>query len=295
MSHNVFVFVPAFGQTVTATTFLTSHALQQAFAAKGIGGGVSTLSFPDIGELRNMALTIWYDAMPQSTHLLFIDADMGFAPDLVLDMLLFNEPVVGACYPKRVLPLQWTPSGTGEPQAELRAGFMRVEGVGMGCTLIRRDAITTMLEHFPDMVDTRVQMHPAKAMLDQGGVQRIIRAFDALDIPARGKLSEDLSFCIRWGRCGGQIWANVSHRMSHVGPFDYQGCYMEMLQHAAQAAAAQQAAQQPLVPAEALPAPEPANDTEIAVDRMTEEELLKGLEGITQPDRSFSMPAVAAE
>ena len=94
MAHSVFVFVPAFGQSITATTFLTTHALQQAFAQKSIGGGVSTLSFPDIAELRSMALTIWYDAMPNVSHLLFVDADMGFSPDTVMDMLLLEEETV---------------------------------------------------------------------------------------------------------------------------------------------------------------------------------------------------------
>src|SRR5262245_8417627 len=80
-AHNVFLFVPAVGQIITATTVLTTHALQQHLAAKSIQGGISTLSFPDIAELRSMSATIWYDTMPDSSHLLFIDADMGFPPD----------------------------------------------------------------------------------------------------------------------------------------------------------------------------------------------------------------------
>src|SRR5215475_6313004 len=110
----VFVFVPAFGQTVTATTFMTTCAVLQHLSAKGIGGGVSTLSFPDIAELRAMALTIWYDTMPDVEYLLFVDADMGFQPDLVTDMVLFDEPLIGCIYPQRKLPLSWAGSGTGQ-------------------------------------------------------------------------------------------------------------------------------------------------------------------------------------
>src|SRR5947209_6844141 len=98
MAYNVFTFVPAFGQQITAATFLATHALRAEFAAKGIGGGITTMSFPDIAELRAMALTVWYDAMPQYSHLLFVDSDMGFGSDLVLDMLLFDEPLVGTIY-----------------------------------------------------------------------------------------------------------------------------------------------------------------------------------------------------
>ena len=232
MAKDVFIFVPAFGQTITATTFLTTHALRQHLAGKGIGGGISTLSFPDIAELRSMAMTIWYDTMPQSEYLLFIDADMGFAPDIVTDMILFDEPLIGAIYPQRKTPLSWAGSGTGETTTERRGNFMLVEGVGMGCTLIRRDLVTTMLEKMPELVDNRLALHPAGQTLKAAGTTRLIRAFEKLDLPARGVVSEDLSFCLRWQQCGGKTWASVGHRMSHVGQFDYAGRYLDIFEQA---------------------------------------------------------------
>lgn len=238
MAKSVFIFVPAFGQQVTATTFLTTHALQQAFAGKGIGGGISTLSYPDIAELRNMALTMWYDTM-QSTHMLFLDADMGVEPQMVLDMLMLDEPVVGALYPKRVYPLQWAGSGNGKDTAERRAGFMSVNGVGMGCTLIAREAVTIMLEKMPELSDTRIEMHSAKDIFAGSGVKRIIKAFTKIDDPVIGELSEDLSFCQRWRECGGKVWASIAYNVTHVGPHPFQGCY---LQHVAQKEQADRAA-----------------------------------------------------
>jgi hypothetical protein len=232
MAHSVFVFVPGFGQQVSATTFLATHALQQAFAQKSIGGGVSTLSFPDIAELRSMALTIWYDAMPQVSHLLFIDADMGFDPQVVIDMLLLDEPLVGAIYAQRKLPQSWAGSGTGEAATPRRGNFMVVEGVGMGCTLIRRDLITLMLQRMPQIVDTRMHLHPAKETMANAGAHRLIRAFEKLDIPDRGIVSEDLSFCIRARECGVQCWASIGHKFSHVGPFDYAGRYLDTVEAA---------------------------------------------------------------
>jgi hypothetical protein len=242
MPFNVFTFVPAFGHNISAATFLCSHSIQQTLASKGIGGGVSTMSFPDIAELRDMALTIWYDTMPQSTHILQIDADIGFHPDLLLDLLLFDEPVVGAIYAQRKFPLSWAGSGSGGKTTERRGNFMKVEGIPFGCGLIRRDAITHMLQVMPDIVDTRLALHPAHEMLRQSGVNRLIRAFDRLDIPERGLVSEDLSFCIRWNRCGGSVWSAIGHKISHVGQHDFGANYLESLSQ--QQAAAEKADQE---------------------------------------------------
>lgn len=232
MAHNVFCFIPAFGNVVKTPTLLTSHAIMQELHSKGIATGISALSFPDIAELRNMVLTIFYDTMPNATHLLFIDADMSFDPHLVTDCLLFDEPLVGTIYPQRKVPLSWAGSGTGEAQTVRRAGFMQVEGVGFGCTLIRRDLVTKMLAMMPHLVDTRLHLHPAGDTLRQAGANRMIRAFEKMDIAERGLISEDLSFCIRWRQCGGEVWANINYKMSHVGDFDYSARYLDTVEAA---------------------------------------------------------------
>lgn len=227
MSNKIFVVVPAFGQMISASTFMAVSALQAALASKSIQAAVTTFSFPDIAELRSIFTTIWYDTMPDTDSILWVDADMAFAPDLVLDMMLFGEPVVGTLYRQRNAEISWAGSGTGSATTERRGNFVLVEGVGMGCTLIRREVITRILAAFPDLIDMRIRMHPAFKLLQSAGVTRLLRVFEKLDIPDRGLVSEDLSFCIRWNRVGGQVWANIGHRISHVGPYDYSGCYAE--------------------------------------------------------------------
>ena len=59
-----------------------------------------------------------------------------------------------------------------------------------------------------------------------------------MDIPDRGIVSEDLSFCIRWRtRCEGQVWASIGHRISHVGPYDYGARYLDVVESLVQQAA----------------------------------------------------------
>jgi hypothetical protein len=273
MSHNVFIHVPAFGQIVTTTTFLTTHAVRDALNMKGIGSGISSISFPDIAELRSMILTIWYDTLLHSDYLLFIDADMGFDPNLVMDMILFNEPVVGTLYRHRREPTTWVGSGLGTPQTARRGGFMEVEGTGGGVFLIRRDTIRIMLEQMPQLVDNRISLHPAFETIKNAGANRLIRAFEKLDIPDRGLISEDLAFCVRWRQCGGQVWANINHRISHVGPYDYAGRYLDAVEQ--QMAIDMQAAQQKLLEQPkpvvySLPMPDAGQVAPVLVDQAAE-------------------------
>jgi hypothetical protein len=139
-----------------------------------------------------------------------------------MDMISLDEPVVGTIYRQRRFPTAWAGSVSGEPIADCRDKFGKVEAVGMGCTLIRRDAAARLIQTFPELNDTRI---PADSILEQTGCKRLFRFFDKLDIPERGVLSEDLSFCMRWNQCGGTVWAAIGYDISHVGYYDYQANY----------------------------------------------------------------------
>src|SRR5262249_34139906 len=91
----VFCAVPAYGQVMMTGTVSSLMALQRTMQQHSIDGGFGTLSYPDIVEIRNIFLSIWYDKI-QTSHMLFIDADMGFSPQLIMDMMAFDKPLVGA-------------------------------------------------------------------------------------------------------------------------------------------------------------------------------------------------------
>lgn len=227
MAH-VTICIPAYGNQLSTATFTTTTMLFQAFMSKGIPFSVAAFSYPEVSEARNILLTGWYDGLPQSTHLLFIDSDMGFDPAVVFDMLLFGEPMVGALYARKTLPIQWAASGLRSDVAERRGDFMKVAGLGMGCFLIRRDAVDVMLQKMPELIDTRMAHHAANHMIPD----RIIRAFDAFDNPddsTAGKLSEDLAFCCRWRQCGGEVWAAIGHTIEHVGSYSYKANYLQII------------------------------------------------------------------
>lgn len=234
---SILTFVPAFRNQMTATTMLATHALSQAMWQRGLGFGITSMSWPDIADLRAFALTYFYDFAPEATHLLFLDDDMGFKPELILDMLMFNEPVVGAMYPKRTLPIEF--AGTGPTDAPSKGGFLKVDGVGMGITLIRRDAVEIMLQKMPEISDDKLG---GLTELFGASAKRLIRAFEPVR-SERGKVSEDFSFCRRWRDCGGEVWAACHHEIQHIGGHAFTACFQTWSMQKQAEEAAKQAAE----------------------------------------------------
>ncbi len=224
---SIFICVPAYGQIVNSQLLSSCVALTRALDQHGMNGGFGTLSYPDIEEIRNIFVTLFYDKV-QASHLLFLDSDMAFPPELILEMIAFNQPIVGALCPKKKLPIEFAGRAK-QGDARIVNGFMEVNGVGMAITLISREVITAMLQKWPELSDTiTIKNHAAKSILDANGITRMLTPFNKLSINGE-KFSEDLSFCHRWNQCGGQVWANITHDITHVGLYEYRGNYHEKI------------------------------------------------------------------
>ena len=224
----VFIAVPAYGGTNSSQTTSTLLGLTRLLVTNGMAGGFGTLSFPDIEEIRNIFLTIWYDKIITS-YLLMVDADMGFDPNLIMEMVSIDKPLVGALCPKRKLPIEFAGRAKMGP-CQVINGFMEVDGVGGAIMLIRRDCVDAIMNKYPELSDEiTIKNHAAKDLFEEHKLTRLIRGFDKLAVHGE-TFSEDLSFCIRHREAwpgGGQVWGNITHKVTHVGPHEFSGCYFD--------------------------------------------------------------------
>lgn len=230
--------MPAFGEQNHAKTTQSLYGVAQLLTAHNIPNAMTTVSAGDIEEIRNIAITTWYDAHPEFSHLMMIDADMSFNIDLIKDMLSFGKPLVGVFYARRQFPAVAVGRSFNEGSVDdLVDGHLKVAGVGGGVLIISRHVVSTMLDKLGDeIIDTDIAGHPGAQQLPKG---RMIRAFDKYRDAKGKKLSEDLAFCDRWMRCGGEVWANVNHLIGHHGMHNYAIRYADFLENkAAEKAAA---------------------------------------------------------
>lgn len=221
--QQVFIAVPAFGQQNFTLMTSALMALAKALLANGWDYYFTCQSFTGIDELRNMLSTIWYDRT-QAEFMLQIDADMAFEPALILEMLEFNKAVVGAAYPQKKLETKFVMRLKKDGQEV--GNHIEIDMIGAGILLIRRDCMKALLDSGEARSDHRLAFHTSREKLEQLGCDRIIRAFDKIELE-HGILSEDYSFCHRVKNVGVEMWANIGHNVSHVGPHVFTACFKD--------------------------------------------------------------------
>lgn len=173
-----------------------------------------------------------------ATHLMFIDADIGFSPEQVGRMLRFDREVVAGMYPLKIIEYDEAVAhrvGAGEPleTAQLRYvgaflpreerleedGFITAEFAGAGFMLIKRAALERMVEAYPHL--------RFKAVHDRArpsASRNQYAFFEGMIHPDSGDyLSEDYTFCQRWRAIGGDVWIDSRSRLAHIGPREFNG------------------------------------------------------------------------
>lgn len=240
----ILICMPAYGQQNYTETTQSLYNLALKLTVKGIPSSFCFMSAADITEVRNLFLTTWYDGYPKEvfSHILFVDSDMGFPSQLIEDMIKFEKPLMGCLYARRSFPAVAVGRCFNSDQSvdDIVDGFVEVHGVGFGVTMISREVVDGILKKFPEVIDTNVSGHPGQELLGPGGAEkRLLRVFDPFYLDNGLKLSEDLAFCERWKRCGGEVWANVNHLIGHVGPFNYSIRYADYLENKARDKAAE--------------------------------------------------------
>ncbi len=245
--------LPAYGGVVTTVFMESLLRFAEVARARGIAVTLKILSQESLIPRGRNTLVAEFLGRPELTHLLFIDADIGFDPRGILRMLAFDKPVVGGAYAKK--GIDWSrvhaAARAGKPPEALAEagldyalnlidedlatqdripvtqGFVRVSKCGTGILLIRREVFAQLALAFPAL----------RYENDIPGYENAYTRgnfwgfFDTLHHPeSRRYLSEDYAFCHRWTQgCGGEIWMDVESVVTHQGSYSYSGSFLSVV------------------------------------------------------------------
>lgn len=218
---------------MAATKTVTDVAISLTRA--GFNVGLAMLSVSDIVMARNRLAS---RALAQGySHVFFIDSDMSFPASLAAAMLDADKAVIGLVYPRRELNLERLIDVSREnprlayegviskaqeyvvrlgDTASFTDGIGRVEGLGMGGTVIRTSALQTM-------VDEGVVEERKERTQNDRDPWPVWGFFELVTRPDGLRLSEDYSFCARWASRGGEIWGLSAPGVQHIGDFYFSG------------------------------------------------------------------------
>jgi len=235
---HLMIGTPCFGGLVSQRYMQSICNLLEFGNQAGLPISIELLGYDSlVTRSRNTIVATFLDH-PTATHLMFIDADIGFAPDQVARMLALDEPVMAGLYPLKVInygaevldrvragesleSAQLRYVGTPEPEDVRQEidGFVTGEFAGAGFLMIKREAFDALKAAYPEMRYAAAHNTPfPSASLNQYAF------FDCMIEPETGHyLSEDYAFCRRWRGIGGKLWLDLRSRLMHIGPREFAG------------------------------------------------------------------------
>jgi hypothetical protein len=213
----VHICMPCYGGQLTESTFMSYIKWANVARQLGLDWTVETMTNESLISRARNTLTAKFLHTKESTHLMFIDADIGWEPWHLLVMLNHDKDVVGGLYPMKSLPVKWCVNGIPDADQNDPSGLIEVTKTGTGFLLMKRH------------VFEKLNAHPAvKPFTNDIGLDPVLNPYmkTYFDTAVRENryYSEDWTFCENWRDIGGQVFVDKRVLLKHTGTyvFDYQ-------------------------------------------------------------------------
>jgi hypothetical protein len=213
----VHICMPCYGGMLTESCFMSYIKWSNTCRQLGIDWTMETMTNESLISRARNTLTAKFLHNKDSTHLMFIDADIGWEPWHLLVMLNAQKDVIGGLYPMKSLPVKWCVNGFEGAEVSEDGNLQEVSKTGTGFLLIKRE------------VFEKLNSHPAtKPFINDIGLPPELNPYmkTYFDTAVRENryYSEDWTFCENWRDLGGQVWVDKRVLLKHTGTyvFDFQ-------------------------------------------------------------------------
>ena len=208
----VHICMPCYGGMLTESTFMSYIKWSNTCRQLGIDWTMETMTNESLISRARNTLTAKFLNNKESTHLMFIDADIGWEPWHLLVMLNAQKDVIGGLYPMKSLPVKWCVNGFEGAEISEDGNLQEVSKTGTGFMLIKRD------------VFEKLNAHPAtKSFLNDIGLpvelNPYMKTYFDTAVRENRYYSEDWTFCENWRDLGGKVWVDKRVLLKHTGTY----------------------------------------------------------------------------
>jgi len=203
---------PCYGGQITEVCF--SSYLQWTILAlqNNLDFQIDTLSNEsNVNRARNSCAAKFLSG--DATHLMFVDADIQFNPRDIVKLVGHDKDIVGGIYPQKTLPPKMVVNTLDNARTE--GDLVEVGTLGTGFMLVKRAV-------FEQMIAAGATPYGDDIGLSDVENNNQYDFFNCT-IDSNGRyLTEDWSFCRKWRELGGEIWADTTVALAHVGYYRFQ-------------------------------------------------------------------------
>ncbi len=205
-----------FSQSIlSANALLARNGVEQVWL---YNGGDLYLS-----KVRNNLVSKALRDHPEMTHFFFLDDDLTFPAEAVLDLIRSPFDVVAGIYPKKSDTLQFPCELAIDPETKRpfeKGGFVRAHAVPTGFLCIKADVLRKQAAASPTYRD-----------LDNTVCHNIFEMGFCKEPQPDGTdgqwWGEDYAWCRRYREEGGELWVKPDIEFGHTGTKTWRGNFMD--------------------------------------------------------------------
>ena len=207
----VHICMPCYGGMLTESTFMSYIKWSNTCRQLGLDWTMETMTNESLISRARNTLVAKFLNNPQSTHLMFVDADIGWEPWHLLVLLNRDVDVIGGLYPMKSLPIKWVVNGFDGAETG-PDGLQEVSKTGTGFMLVKRHVFEKLNSH-PAVKPFNNDIGLPKE-LDQH-----LKTYYDTAVRENRYYSEDWTFCENWRDLGGKVWVDKRVLLRHTGTY----------------------------------------------------------------------------
>lgn len=216
----VLIGTPMYGGLCHDAYLLGAIDTHKVAADAGVPLSIMTIRNESLIQRARNRIMAEFLASPAS-HLIFIDADIGFAGRDVMRLIAHNKPLIGATYAKKTrerTDFAFVPMPIGVEVTENH--LVEVAALPGGFMCISRDAALRMAGAYRD----RKYLPAAAERTGAAWESNLFALFECDICPhTRAYWSEDYLFCQRWRALGEKVWLDPNIVLEHHGTTMFTG------------------------------------------------------------------------
>jgi len=220
--YHLHIGMPCYGGNVSEPTMTSLLRFILMAQQVGLNWSLDTMVNESLVTRARNNLMAKMMTNQSATHFMFIDADIRFQPESILQMMACDKDVIGGLYPKKALPVNYVINLKRE--TKVQGDIFTVDTMGTGFLMFKRQVYEKLCAAHPE----------TKYVDDVGlGKQYEPTMYSIFDVAIDDKghyLSEDWQFCRRWSALGGEIWAHGKVLLNHIGHYEFVGDLAKMPQ-----------------------------------------------------------------